>query len=104
MKGDTGYDKRLISHSDVNEIITKVLDETCNDDLSNACFGSIILMRIQKLAFSRMFEYLNKSRIGESFNVLLNVMQHDGEVKIDLDSISAEDAEKIVRLLNEALE
>ena len=53
---------------------------------------------------ARMFEYLNKSRIGESFNVLLNVMQHDGEVKIDLDSISAEDAEKIVRLLNEALE
>lgn len=28
MKGDTGYDKRLISYSDVNEIITKVLDET----------------------------------------------------------------------------
>lgn len=78
MKGDTGYDKRLISHSDVNEIITKVLDETCNDDLSNTSFGSIILMRIQKLAFSRMFEYLNKSRISESFNVLLNVMQHDG--------------------------
>lgn len=39
-----------------------------------------------------------------SFNVLLDVMHHDGEVKIDLDSISAEDAEKIVRLLNEALE
>ena len=39
-----------------------------------------------------------------SFNVLLNIIQHDGEVKIDLDSISAEDAEKIVRLLNEALE
>lgn len=54
--------------------------------------------------YERGYRYLNKSRIGESFNVLLNVMQHDGEVKIDLDSISAEDAEKIVQLLNEALE
>lgn len=101
---ENAWDKRLISYSDLNEIIEQAAKDSCNDKLSNGSFGSLILHRSQKLVLTRTFEYLNKQRICRSFNVLLDVMQHDGEVKIDLDSISAEDAEKIVRLLNEALE
>lgn len=101
---ENALDKRLISYLDLNEIIEQAAKDSCNDKLSNGSFGSLILHRSHKLVLTRMFEGLNKQRICRSFNVLLDVMLHDGEVKIDLDSISAEDAEKIVRLLNEALE
>lgn len=101
---ENAWDKRLISYSDLNEIIEQAAKDSCNDKLSNGSFGSLILHRTQKLVLPRMFEHLNKQRISESFNVLLSVMQYDGEVEIDLDSISAEDAEKIVQRLNEALE
>ena len=101
---ENAWNKRLISYSDLDEIIGQAAEDSCNDKLSNESFGSLILYRTQKLVLPRMFEHLNKQRICRSFNVLLDVMQHDGEVKIDLDSISAEDAEKIIQLLNEALE
>ena len=101
---ESAWYKRLISYSDLNEIIEQAAKDSYNDKLSNDSFGSLILHRTQKLVLPRMFEHLNKERISNSFNVLLSVMQYDGELKIDLDSISAEDAEKIVRLLKNALE
>ena len=101
---ESAWHKRLMSYSELNEIIEQATEYSYHDNLSNDSFGSHILHRTQKQVLPMMCEHINKERISNSFNVLLSVMQYDGELKIDLDSISAEDAEKIVRLLKDALE